>query len=120
MKCTETLFKKTDTAIDVTSMYWDWFAYKNIDDFARIKFTFSSNAFRIAGDTVMGIFKVKYFLELDYKGVWRKNELIKTFFPIYLRTQYQPKMFGFLKTYFEEFNGIKEKLMERLNMSLYD
>jgi hypothetical protein len=120
LKCVEIDFKKIDTAVDVTSMYWDWLAYKNIDNFARIKFKFGVKAFRIAGDTVMGIFSIKYNLELDYKGTWRKNDWVKFFFPIYLRTQYQPKLFGFLKTYFEEFNGIKEKLMERLNMSLYD
>ncbi len=120
LKCVETKFVRNDLSQDAYAMIWDWVAYKNIDSFARIKFVFSPNAFRISGDTVMGIFKIKYFLELDYKGTWRKNGWVKYFFPIYLRMQYQPKLFGFLKTYFEEFNGIKEKLMERLNMSVYD
>ena len=120
LKCTETFFTQNDLDQSAKAMIWNWVAYKKIDDFARIKFGLFSNAFRISGDTVMGIFSVKYELELDYNLVWRKNPFIKMFLPIYLRTSYQPKLFSFIGLYIEELNGIKEKLMSRLNMSVYD
>ncbi|MFA5303331.1 MAG: hypothetical protein WC393_02230 [Candidatus Nanoarchaeia archaeon] len=120
LKCTETSFTQTD--IDQTSktMLWDWVAYKNIDDFARISFILSTNAYRISGDTVMGIFAIKYNLELDYTRTWRKNSFTKMILPIYLRTNYQSKLLTYAAIYMEELNAIKEKLMERLNMNVYD
>ncbi|MDD4353644.1 MAG: hypothetical protein PHN56_04250, partial [Candidatus Nanoarchaeia archaeon] len=84
LKCVEPEFKKVDTGVDVTSMYWKWLAYKNIDNFARIQFKFGAKAFRIAGDTVMGIFSIEYNLELDYghpnvnyTDRWRSNSFLK-------------------------------------------
>jgi len=119
-KCTETKFIQNDLSPDAKAMVWKWIAYRNIDTFARIKFELGVNAFRISGENIMGIFSIAYNLELDYKLNWRKNSWIKMYLPIYLRTQYQSKLFSFAGMYAEELNGIKEKLMERLNMSVYD
>jgi hypothetical protein len=120
LKCTETSFTQNDLDQTAKAMLWNWIAYKKIDDFARIKFELNVNAFRISGDTVMGIFSIKYELQLDYTLTWRKNSFIKMFLPIYLRTSYQPKLLALAGVYIEELNGIKEKLMGRLNMSVYD
>ena len=124
LKCTETSFIQNESSPEVKAILWDWEAYKKIDDFARIYFKLEVNAFRISGDTVMGLFKIKYNLELDYPKsdakTWRQNSFLKMFLPIYLRTSYQSKLLSFAGLYIEELNGIKEKLMERLNMSVYD
>lgn len=120
LKCTETSFTQNDLDQSSKAMLWNWVAYKKIDEFARISFTFSTNAYRIAGDTVMGIFGIKYNLELDYTQTWRKNSFTKMFLPIYLRTSYQSKLLTYAGVYMEELNGIKEKLMERMNMNVYD
>lgn len=124
LKCTETSFALNELSPDAKAMIWDWVAYRKIDNFARIKFKLGVNAFRIVGDTVMGIFSIKYFLELDYakpgSKTWRENALTKFYLPIYLKTSYQPKLMAFIGLFVEELNGIKERLMSRLNMSVYD
>lgn len=120
LKCTELRFIQNDLSQDTKAMLWKWVAYKNVDTFARIKFELGVNAFRISGDTVMGIFSIKYDLEMDYNNFWRKNSFTKWYLPFYLRTMYQSKLLAIAGTYMEELNGIKEKLMDRLNMSVYD
>jgi len=120
LKCTETSFTNNELDQTVKAMLWEWEAYSKIDNFARVKFNLSVNAFRIVGDTVMGIFGIRYALELDYGLVWRSNALTKWYLPIYLRTYYKGKMFSWIDRYMDDLNAIKEKLMERLNMSTYD
>jgi hypothetical protein len=120
LKCTETSFTKNDLDSKSHAMLWNWVAYKNIDNFARVNFTFFTNAYRVSGDTVMGIFGIKYNLELDYNQTWRKNSFTKMILPIYLRTNYQSKFLTYAGVYIEELNKIKNRLMERLNMNVYD
>lgn len=120
IKCTETKFIKNDLDQTAQAMLWDWHAYSKIDDFARVKFEFNVNAWRISGDSIQGLFKVKNTMELDYNGTWRKNSFTKWYLPIYLRTYYQSKLLGWLGKHMEDLNSIKEKLMDRLNMNVYD
>ncbi|MDD2678665.1 MAG: hypothetical protein PHT91_01280 [Candidatus Nanoarchaeia archaeon] len=120
IKCVETSFTYKEIDQNVKAMLWNWEGYLGIDTFSRVKFLLKVNAFRISKDTVMGIFSIKYVLEMDYKSIWRKSSFTNWYLPIYLRNYYNKKLLSWVERYMDDLNSIKEKLMERLNMSTYD
>lgn len=99
---------------------FNWFAYKELDNFARLRFDCWANAYYINQDKVMGIFGVSYNIELDYKNLWRNSKLLKPFLPLYLKLFYQKTIIQWIVRYLEELNKVKDSVRKLLNVSVFD
>jgi len=120
LRCAETRYVHTEKSAEINAIEWDWFAYKELDDFARLKFKYSSNAYYVKGDKIMGIFGVSYTLELDYKKMWRNSRLLKPLLPFFLRLFYQSTIIQWLGRYVEEIEALDNDVRRLLNVSVFD
>ncbi len=120
LRCKETKYYHFEKSADgQMAVQFKWLAYKPLDDFARIRFNYSNNAYFIKGDNIAGIFSLSYTLELDYKGVWRNHWLLKRFLPYYLKYHYQDRILQWWGYYQEELNKIKDVVRKNLNISMF-
>ena len=99
---------------------FSWFTYKELDSFARLRFDCFANAYYVNQDKVMGIFGVKYTIELDYKKTWRSSKLLEPFLPYFLKLFYQKIIIQWIVMYLEELNNIKDSVRKLLNVSVFD
>ena len=120
LKCEETKYIHTEKSADGTqAIEFNWFSYKELDNFARLRFDCINNAFNVKGDKIMGIFTIKYTLELDYKRQWR-DSIFKSFLPYYLKMFYQNVILQWFERYVSELNSIKDEMRKMLNVSVFE
>lgn len=118
--CTEKEYRTTDQGGGVKQVYFHWVAYKNIDNFSRIKFDFVNNCFRVTEDKVLGIFNMTYTMELDYNKVWRNSPFLNSFLPYYIKYFYRQRVFDFLTRYKGELHYIEKIIRKLLNMAVFE
>ncbi len=119
--CQESRYVHNEKPPDgVQGIEWDWFAYKKLDNFARVRFNCSALTWYVKGDKVAGKFSVSYTIELDYNKTWRNSGLLKWFLPTYLKMFYQSIIIQWIERYSEELDSIKNKVRELLNISVFE
>ena len=120
-RCQETRYVQTFKDDGIESREWDWFGYRAIDNFARLRIDVRHNFWTVKADKVGGFISVKYTIELDYKKLWRNNSTLKWMLPIYLRRYYWGRaLLGYYVRFNEELGGVKELIKKELNVLVYD
>ncbi len=118
--CREKSYKVTNKGQGVREVVFKWVANKDIDGFSRINFSLSNNCFRVTDEKVLGIFILKYVLELDYKRVWRDNPFLNSFLPYYIQFFYRQRIQDYADKYKGEFEKIEKTIRKLLNMAVFE